>query len=135
MANERTSIVAVADVDVSTVFQFGGQSGKKRKFAVVQITDSAATATGWIFGGTAGDILNSVLGFVQIDAVVACRTFTTSTGATTHIHSAAPSLPSAVPDSSNTQCVLLTNTDATLGAPGDITLAVTETLELVVIGY
>lgn len=125
----RTSVATASDVTVVSAFQFGGQSGKKRIMKLLTLVDPAATSGGWTIGGTDGDFLSSVLGFTNIDAVPSARTYTTATKATTALLTAAPSLTGA------TQGVLLSNSGATTGAPADITLATTDTLELLVVGY
>lgn len=125
----RTSVAVAADVTVASAFQFGGQSGKKRIYKVVTLVDPAATSGGWTIGGTDGDLLSSVLGFTNIETVVSVRAYTTTTKATTAVIVGRPSL------TGSTQGVVFTDTGATAGAPTDYTLATTDTLELVLIGY
>jgi hypothetical protein len=125
----RTTVAASADVTIVSAFQFGGQSGKKRKMVLITLVDPAATSGGWTNGGTDGDILASVLGFTNIDCVLSARAYTTSTKATTAILTGVPSLTGA------TQGVVFTTSSATTGALTDYTLATTDTLELVLVGY
>lgn len=129
MASTRSTIAASADITISSAFQFGGQSNKKRKIITVTLVDSTANAEGWTIGGTNGDFLTSLMGFTNVDWVMSARAYTTLTGATTRCFNAAPSL------TGSTQGILLTHTGTTAGAVGDVTLAATETLELVLVGY
>ena len=125
----RTTIAAAADVTIGAAFQFGGQSGKKRVYKIATLVDPAVTSGGWTNGANDGDVLASLFGFTCIEAVLSVRTYTTATKATTAIFNGVPSLMGT------SQGIMFTTSSATTGAATDITLATTDTLEIVMIGY
>jgi hypothetical protein len=125
----RTSIVAAADVTVESTFEFGGQSGKKRKMATLVIDGSTSTASvdePWNFGSTDGDILASVLGFKKIDWCSNLTIFTTATGATLRFVFAGPSL--------NGTGILLGEIASGVGSVYDIALSYVESARITVVG-
>jgi len=122
-----TTLVA-ADVTVVSCYQFGGQSGKKRKRMTVTINDPAATSGGATVGTNAGDIPVGIFpNFTKIEECSNFLIYTTSSGASVRIYSASPDLLGT--------SILLSDSGATAGAVSDVTLATTESAMLTVTGY
>ena len=121
-----TTLVA-ADVTIANSFRFGGPSGKKRKLVTVVLNDPAATSGGMTIGAVAGDIPASVLGFTKIEWCSNLNIYTTSTGATVRIYSAAPDLAGT--------SILLSDSGQTAGAIADVTIATTESASITLVGY
>src|SRR5947207_810657 len=79
-------------VTVVSAYQFGGQSGKKRKCLLVTINDPAATSGGIVVGANQGDLPASVFGFTKIERCSNLTIYTTATGAPVRIYAAVPDL-------------------------------------------
>jgi hypothetical protein len=123
----RSSVVATTDVTVVTAYGFGGTNSRKRKCLTVQIVDATANAEGWVIGGTDGDIPATAFGLSVIESCSNVNTYTVSTGATTNIVSAAPSLAGAG--------ILLSDSGDTAGGVSDQTIASGSGMQITVVGY
>lgn len=127
-----TTLTAACVSNVSA-FEFGGQSGKKRKMKTIVINDPAATSGGIVVGANAGDIPASVLGFTKIEWCSHLQVYTTSTGAAVRIYPAAPNL--AGTSVMLGQYATATDSEAARMAVADATIATTESAQITVVGY
>jgi hypothetical protein len=120
-------------VTVVSAFQFGGQSGKKRKRLTVTINDPAATSGGITVGANTGDMPASVFGFTKIESCSCMQVYTTSGGAPVRLYLAAPDLAgtSVVTNVPSTA----TDTEAARAALTDVTIATTESAQITLVGY
>lgn len=123
-----------ANVTVVSCFQFGGQSGKKRKMMTVVIDDAADTSGGIVVGANAGDIPVGIFpNFSKIEWCSQLQVFTTATGAPVRLYPAVPSL--AGTSIMLGQYATATDTEAARMAVADATIATTESAQITVVGY
>lgn len=119
--------LTAACATVVSAFQFGGQSGKKRKRVTFTLNDPAATSGGMTIGTNAGDIPASALGFTKMEDCSNLAIYTTSTGVGVRIYSAVPTLDGL--------SILLSDSGQTAGAVSDVTVATTESAKITIVGY
>ena|SRR5690349_4821814 len=119
--------LTAACVTLVSDMTLGGTSSKRRKRKVFTINDPAATSGGIVVGANAGDLPLAAFGFQsKMDNCSNLAIYTTSTGVLVRIYAAAPSLDG--------QSILLSDSGQTAGAVSDVTIATTESAQIVIEG-